>query len=454
MMLYNKKTINRDVLIEDAAGRSFPAKTVFTHSIRYLKEHLLGRLGEQSLDIDPDKDIQWVLTIPAIWNEPAKQFMREAASEAGVPTDKLMLALEPEAASLLCKYTPLERGDSGNIIPFQIGTRYMVLDLGGGTVDVTVHEVEDNTLREIHKASGGAWGGTTVDHAYMAVMAEIFGSETIQEFKKEQRTGMLEFQRDFEIKKRNVRDVVKGSKQKPVVIAIPARLNEIHVEMTGKTLEQVLRSPSEKITVILMVGGFSTSKIIVDAVKEAFPSLRVVVPNESDLAVVKGAVIYGHAPLSIASRVCKYTYGVGVLGRFVEGKHPEHKKLIDKQNQDVVLCKDVFDKFIEIGKSVKADEVIHREYDVTSSHKPMEIQVFASENRNPILTSDSDCHLLGKIRITPPEVGWEKGAVISVRMEFGGTEFKVTAVDSQNKNNTYQTSFDFLGDSFLASTKL
>ena len=53
---------------------------MFEHSIRYLKEHLIATLGDKKLGIDPEKDIQWVLTLPAIWNEPAKQFMREAAT--------------------------------------------------------------------------------------------------------------------------------------------------------------------------------------------------------------------------------------------------------------------------------------------------------------------------------------------------------------------------------------
>jgi molecular chaperone DnaK (HSP70) len=40
------------------------------------------------------------------------------------------------------------------------GTRYMVVDCGGGTVDITVHELSEcnGTLRELHKATGGPWG--------------------------------------------------------------------------------------------------------------------------------------------------------------------------------------------------------------------------------------------------------------------------------------------------------
>jgi len=36
----------------------------------------------------------------------------------------------------------------------------MVVDCGGGTVDITVHELSEHhgTLRELHKATGGPWG--------------------------------------------------------------------------------------------------------------------------------------------------------------------------------------------------------------------------------------------------------------------------------------------------------
>jgi len=43
------------------------------------------------------------------------------------------------------------------------GTRYMVVDCGGGTVDITVHEMENEaagTLRELYKAAGGPYGST------------------------------------------------------------------------------------------------------------------------------------------------------------------------------------------------------------------------------------------------------------------------------------------------------
>jgi hypothetical protein len=62
-------------------GKSIQALTVFSLAIRFLKEHLiakiqLGMKGELS-----DEDIYFVLTVPAIWDDPSKQFMREAAEQ-------------------------------------------------------------------------------------------------------------------------------------------------------------------------------------------------------------------------------------------------------------------------------------------------------------------------------------------------------------------------------------
>ena len=43
-----------------------------------------------------------------------------------------------------------------------VGVRYMVVDCGGGTVDITVHEMDSKTgkLNELHKATGGPHGST------------------------------------------------------------------------------------------------------------------------------------------------------------------------------------------------------------------------------------------------------------------------------------------------------
>ena len=67
---------------------------MFSHSIKFLKDEALKviceRTGDKHFNV---KDIQWVLTVPAIWTPAAKQFMREAAYEVRLYSDFLSLCL-------------------------------------------------------------------------------------------------------------------------------------------------------------------------------------------------------------------------------------------------------------------------------------------------------------------------------------------------------------------------
>jgi molecular chaperone DnaK (HSP70) len=58
--------------------KELPALTICSMAIKFLKDHLTTTLDNRNTGVRPD-EVQWVLTVPAIWNDPAKQFMREAA---------------------------------------------------------------------------------------------------------------------------------------------------------------------------------------------------------------------------------------------------------------------------------------------------------------------------------------------------------------------------------------
>ena len=80
--------LNRGYVISDVTGKhELPAKKIFSHGIRFLKEHLMEHISRQGVDalITKDDDyVTWVLTVPAIWTDSAKQFMREAAQEVHI----------------------------------------------------------------------------------------------------------------------------------------------------------------------------------------------------------------------------------------------------------------------------------------------------------------------------------------------------------------------------------
>lgn len=75
------KDLHRDVEIKAANGKSVKAVKVFAHALKFFKDHVLEELSDQSATRILEEDIQWVLTVPAIWRAPAKQFMRTAAYE-------------------------------------------------------------------------------------------------------------------------------------------------------------------------------------------------------------------------------------------------------------------------------------------------------------------------------------------------------------------------------------
>jgi molecular chaperone DnaK (HSP70) len=68
-------------MLEDETGKMLPAKSVFSLAIEFLKKDLLEECHKQLADDLSEDDIKWVLTVPAIWNDGAKQFMREAAEQ-------------------------------------------------------------------------------------------------------------------------------------------------------------------------------------------------------------------------------------------------------------------------------------------------------------------------------------------------------------------------------------
>ena len=63
------------------------ALTVFSHAIKYLKDHLLESLENRGSIVEKE-EILWVLTVPAIWDHTAKLFMRKAAEKVLLHTQK------------------------------------------------------------------------------------------------------------------------------------------------------------------------------------------------------------------------------------------------------------------------------------------------------------------------------------------------------------------------------
>ncbi|XP_033744117.1 heat shock 70 kDa protein 12A-like [Pecten maximus] len=133
------RSITRESILKDDKGKPLNAMTVFSTVVSHLRQDALSKINERSDGPGfKEDDIRWVLTAPAIWSDQAKQFMREAANKAGIRSCQLDIALEPEAASIHCKHIsvnkrgPKDEEDCAGMESFRPGTKYMVLEAGGG----------------------------------------------------------------------------------------------------------------------------------------------------------------------------------------------------------------------------------------------------------------------------------------------------------------------------------
>jgi len=76
--------LNRTTQLTAANGKKVEALIVFSLSIKFMKDEAVkiirARTGDETYSAN---DIQWVLTVPAIWTPAAKQFMREVAYKVG-----------------------------------------------------------------------------------------------------------------------------------------------------------------------------------------------------------------------------------------------------------------------------------------------------------------------------------------------------------------------------------
>lgn len=76
--------LHKGVEIEAANGKGMLALKIFAHALEFFKEHCLQELSDQSSTRITNEDVRWVITVPAIWKQPAKQFMRQAAYEVRI----------------------------------------------------------------------------------------------------------------------------------------------------------------------------------------------------------------------------------------------------------------------------------------------------------------------------------------------------------------------------------
>uniref|UniRef100_A0A8C8D3L6 Heat shock 70 kDa protein 12A n=1 Tax=Oncorhynchus tshawytscha TaxID=74940 RepID=A0A8C8D3L6_ONCTS len=502
MKLHTTANLSIDTELHAANGKRVKAIDIFAYALAFFKEQALKELSDQAGAEFDNADIRWVITVPAIWKMPAKQFMREAAYKAGlVPRDnpeQLIIALEPEAASIYCRklrlhqmidigtktnqngFSPTENVGAG----MTQGDRYVVVDCGGGTVDLTVHQIRlpEGHLKELYKASGGPYGSIGIDYEFEKLLCKIFGPDFIDQFKVKRPAAWVDLMIAFESRKR----AAAPDRTNPLNINLPFSFIDYYKKFRGHSVEHALRKSNvdfvkwssqgmlrmnpdamnalfkptidhiiqhltdlfEKpevsdIKFLFLVGGFAESPLLQQAVQNMLQGRsRIIIPHDVGLTILKGAVLFGLDPSIIKVRRSPLTYGVGVLNRYVEGKHPPDKMLVKDGTR---WCTDVFDTFITCDQSVALGETVKRSYTPAKpSQQVIVIHIYCSEKEGVGFISELGVRKCGTLRLDV--TGTESTVVrreIQTLMQFGDTEIRAMAVDVAT-SRTVKASIDFL----------
>ncbi|WAQ94408.1 HS12A-like protein [Mya arenaria] len=222
---------------------------------------------------------------------------------------------------------------------------------------------------------------------------------------------------------------------------VARRFFDTSVSSTVEHLTKVLRLPvNSGVEAILMVGGFSESPMLQYAVTKEFEALKRIVPDEASLAVLKGAVIFGHNPNAITERISKFTYGVRTTRLFDEAIHDEKNK---KPSEDGARCHNLFSKHVEIGQKLKVGEPqIQKRYGTTESDQTsLSFSIFTTYEKDPIYTTDPGCTHVGTLTVPISGSGLDRW--VTVRFIFGGTEIDIEATE-ESTGKVHHLKIDFL----------
>ncbi|WAR22029.1 HS12A-like protein [Mya arenaria] len=379
------------------------------------------------------------------------------SSHAGIDPNRLKLALESECASIWCETLDM---DVKGALADQ-GAQYMVIDLGGGTADISVHERKpDGTLKEIHKASGGPWGGISVDENYVKMLNELFGEKALTDLRNTEMSDYFDVTREFEYKKRSF----EPDKTTQIIVRISASLRDLACKYSSISLEEritalkvqehsitqkgkdklkidsvlvqswferpidklvhhiksLLAEPNMKsVQTAILVGGFGESLYVHKRMRNELPGVRLIVPPDAGLAVLKGAVRFGHNPFIVSSRLMKYTYGTEVYRMFDEKKYQEETVWMNG-NWYVPKC---FDVYVRINEEVRVDQQVTME-SIPNSEISI-TPIYRTTQVSPEYTTDPECELIGTITLENSlDIPFEEQDITTTFM-FGDTELLV-----------------------------
>ncbi|KAJ6234399.1 hsp70 family protein [Anaeramoeba flamelloides] len=415
MKLYTDNLAN--LTIQSVCGE----KWEFTRVLSGLFEYIFLQLRESIKNYDNKlkiilESIQWVLTVPAIWNEQAKEIMRRSFYQAHLLIKKnspnLLFCYEPEVAVLDFfqeKRNQLNEFKKKNIL---------VIDAGGGTIDITLIEpvIENNKITEfkiLMIPKGGDFGSTYIDQQFIEFFQSLlnFNENQFNLLKKNCAVGYINILNNWEKEKLSFkmdesteedeyyigipRSVVKylntnytGMKMKNMIKQFNEKNpnskfskigwdnEEDRLIINGDRIKHFFKTPinkfkeyllneKEKSTifdltdVVFFTGGLSYSDYFVNSMKKFLGSqYHYYVSAYSDKSILHGALLFGFDPTIVTERISPYTYGAKFMVQYKPNRDAKNRiKPVTRNNQYMELV-EIFQPFVFIGEKIKLNDPI------------------------------------------------------------------------------------------------
>lgn len=237
-----------------------------------------------------------VISVPAYFGHPQRQSIRQACADAGIYVRKILN--EPTAACLNYAYGR------------RVREKVLVFDLGGGTFDVTLMEINGQAYKVIATGGSPVLGGLDFDHAisrhFVARLQEQHGLDlfisplaqrqlldTAEQVKitlsgDESTKYHLDFTGYGDVGARGIK--YEGTLTRNDLSVICGDLVKRAIFIVKKTIEKAGISDPATINRIILVGGQSKMPMV-RSLLERYMKITPLLYGDISLAVTKGAAI-------------------------------------------------------------------------------------------------------------------------------------------------------------------
>ncbi len=266
-----------------------------TYSPPEISAIVLKRLKLAAEEFLGDKITEAIVTVPAYFDDMQRQATRDAGKIAGLKVERIIN--EPTAAALAYGFGKNK------------SERVAVYDLGGGTFDISILEINDGIFEVLSTSGNTFLGGEDFDQRLIEWLVEHFKLENGIDL-KEDRLALQRLKEAAERAKCELSSVAETTINLPFIAADSTGPKHINTVLTRTKFEDLVKDlvessvePCQKalwdaklkpedIDKVILVGGQTRSPIIARTVQEVFgkePSTEI----NPDEVVSMGAAIQG-----------------------------------------------------------------------------------------------------------------------------------------------------------------